>query len=318
MKALVIFSLLIASVFAQVTDCTGKSVGTSCTTGNVCITGAVCNGMGTCIGGSAISCAYLNTSTTPCVTTACDPLQGCILQAYPANTACTINGNRCNLARCNSNGICVNTMVVIMCPTGQVCDPATGTCGIIPSASPTPMPTSSGTATQTPMPTAAATQPPTPSLPPFVITTSTTDGSTTIGTTTSDMGTATTTTGKVKPPKQTTGSGSSSASTGQITTGSLITVVVGTVGTVLILCSCLGCVGLLFGANTRFVRVHFPFIARHVGSDDVQYSRTDDEYDSERPALVPLTTYSSGTSSSYEVFDPRQRSDSDAQPHSFH
>ncbi len=149
-----LFIALHGNVYAQNTDCMGQAAGTPCSNGNVCIEGSYCNGVGNCLGGTQISCAFLN-ATSPCVFVKCDPVQGCVYQAYAANTACDTDNNKCSIERCNNQGACINTGVIASCMEPMVCNPLTGTCVSIsssPSFSSTPSesPNMSSTASITP------------------------------------------------------------------------------------------------------------------------------------------------------------------------
>jgi hypothetical protein len=111
--------------------------GTPCNDNNACTFNDVADGLGNCTG-TPLDCDDGN----PCTTDTCDPNIGCISINNPAGTPCD-DGNPCTINDvCDGNGNCLGTPIV--CPddgdpcTIQVCNPATGSCDVLPAPAGTP------------------------------------------------------------------------------------------------------------------------------------------------------------------------------------
>jgi N-acetylneuraminic acid mutarotase len=121
--------------------------GTECSDGNACTAGDVCDGMGACVGGTAVSCDDGDACTqdscgaqsgcvhtaqscddgNPCTDDSCNPATGCV---HVNNTAPCNGGNACTSGDTCSGGVC-NPGGPTNCDDGNCCtidscNPATG------------------------------------------------------------------------------------------------------------------------------------------------------------------------------------------------
>lgn len=115
-------------------------LGTACELdGNLC-TLDQCNGLGACVNFDQVTCQQ---PVPPCEAgMACNPSTGACdpLPDPPLSTPCEQDGNLCTVDHCNGLGQCVllNNVTCLPgsppCESGEACNPATGTCDMLPDA----------------------------------------------------------------------------------------------------------------------------------------------------------------------------------------
>ncbi|HWV39586.1 MAG TPA: hypothetical protein VN033_14045 [Vulgatibacter sp.] len=112
--------------------------GTSCDDGDSCTTGDSCRA-GVCTSGAPKDCSGFDSA---CATGACDPAQGaCVAVPKPSSTLCD-DGDPCTLGDFCLDGYCRgvprNCSALDSACSAGVCNPADGTCGIVPRNDGTP------------------------------------------------------------------------------------------------------------------------------------------------------------------------------------